>query len=161
MFLSAFNCLLNFRTALTARHASRIAWLLTSPGTGSSPRRQPGEDIPLDLQPRRFGYAVGGQDFDCPVVGELAAVGPEFQAWPAGPGLGRFLSSWLFFRYLRSPLALAEKTVRMASRSWVSSSRGLRSRWLRTRSSPPFCWRICSMSSVPNRRVCPGRQPQA
>ena len=30
LFLSAFNCLLNFLTALTARQASRIALLLTS-----------------------------------------------------------------------------------------------------------------------------------
>ena len=28
--LSIFSCLLNFLTALIARHASRIAWLLTS-----------------------------------------------------------------------------------------------------------------------------------
>ena len=55
----------------------RVAFDLV--GDGLCPRRQIGEDILLDFQPGRFGGDVGGQDFDCPVVGEPAAAGPEFK----------------------------------------------------------------------------------
>ena len=49
------------------------------------PRWQLGEDILLDFQPGRFGGAVGGQEFDGPVVGEPAGVGPEFKLGPLVP----------------------------------------------------------------------------
>ena len=49
------------------------------------PVGQSGKDILLDFQPGRFGGAVGGQEFDCPVVGEPAGVGPEFKLGPLVP----------------------------------------------------------------------------
>ena len=49
------------------------------------PVGQSGEDILLDCQPGRFGGAVGAQEFDGPVVGEPAGVGPEFKLGPLVP----------------------------------------------------------------------------
>ena len=46
-----------------------------------------GKDILLDFQPGRLGGAVGGQEFDGPVVGEPAGVKPEFK-------LGFLLPVW-------------------------------------------------------------------
>ena len=60
-----------------------VAFDLVRDGLG--PRWQLGEDILLDFQPGRFGGAVGAQEFDCPVVGEPAGVGPEFKLRPLVP----------------------------------------------------------------------------
>ena len=49
------------------------------------PVGQSGEDILLDFQPGGVGGAVGGEEFDGPVVGEPAGVGPEFKLGPLVP----------------------------------------------------------------------------
>ena len=49
------------------------------------PVGQSGEDILLDCQPGGFGGAVGGEEFDGPVVGEPAGVEPEFKLGPLVP----------------------------------------------------------------------------
>ena len=88
LFLSAFNCLLNFLTALTARQASRICVAFDLVGDGLGPLGQVGKDILLDPEPGGFGGAVSGQEFNGPVVGESGGVKPEFK-------LGFLLPVWV------------------------------------------------------------------
>ena len=84
--LSVLSCLLNFLTAADCQACFPYGVALHLVGDGLGPRSgSSGEDILLDFQPGRFGGAVGGQEFDGPVVGEPAGVEPEFKLAPLVP----------------------------------------------------------------------------